>query len=130
MCDVHAGAVGASLDSVQTRPESPDNLRWSLTEKEQQAFDNLKAAVCTKPILITPDPDRAYYVVVTDASGFATGACLQQDQGNGLQPIAYMSKKMHDAETRYATHDQELLAIINALKEWRHHLHGSPYPVK
>ena len=47
---------------------------------------------------------------------FAVGAVLQQDQGKGLQPIAYLSKKMLDAETRYPVHEQELLAIIVALK--------------
>ena len=62
-----------------------------------------------------PDPNVPF-VVHTDASGFAVGAVLQQDQGKGLQPIAFLSKKMLDAETRYPVHEQELLAIIHALK--------------
>ena len=49
----------------------------------------------------------------TDASGFAVGAVLMQDQGKGLQPIAFLSKKTLDAETRYPVHEQELLAIIH-----------------
>ena len=66
----------------------------------------------------------------TDASGFAIGAVLQQDQGKGLQPIAFMSKKMLDAETRYPVHEQELLAIINSLSNWRHYLSGRKFIVK
>ena len=66
----------------------------------------------------------------TDASGFAVGAVLQQDQGKGLQPIAFLSKKMIDAETRYPVHEQELLAIIQALTAWRHYLHGSKFVVR
>ena len=72
-------------------------------------------------ILILPDPNLPF-VVHTDASGFAVGAVLQQDQGKGLQPIAFLSKKMLDAETRYPVHEQELLAIIHALNSWRHYL--------
>ena len=40
-----------------------------------------------------------------------------------------MSKKLSDAETRYPTHEQELLAIIVALKEWRHYVHGNKFRV-
>jgi hypothetical protein len=40
-----------------------------------------------------------------------------------------MSKKMLDAETRYPIHEQELLAIIVALKSWRHYLMGSKFTI-
>jgi hypothetical protein len=55
---------------------------------------------------------------------------LQQDQGKGLQPIAFLSKKMLDAETRYPVHEQELLAIIHALGSWRHYLAGTKFTVR
>ncbi len=53
-----------------------------------------------------------------------------QDLGNGLQPIAFLSHKMQDAETRYPTHEQELLAIVHALQEWRHYLYGKQFTVQ
>ena len=68
-------------------------------------------------------------MVTTDASGFAIGATFSQDQGNGLQPIAFMSKKMLPAETSYPVHEQELLAVMCALKEWRHYLHGRKFKI-
>src|SRR6476660_9293061 len=80
------------------------------------------------PVLILPDP-KLPFVVHTDASGFAVGAVLMQDQGKGLQPIAYLSKKMQPAETRYPTHEQELLAIICALKTLRPYLYGAKFTV-
>jgi hypothetical protein len=98
-------------------------------EECMRAFAQLKAALAAEPVLITPN-DRLPYVVVTDASGFAIGATLCQDQGHGLQPIAYMSKKMLPAERNYPVHEQELLAVVCALKEWRHYLHGSSFQVK
>ena len=102
-------------------------LEW--TDKQRDAFLMLKTAMMAGPVLVLPDPSLPY-VVHTDASGFATGAVLQQDQGSGLQPIAFMSKKMLDAETRYPTHEQELLAIIHALGTWKHYLSGSKFTVK
>ena len=75
-----------------------------------------------------PDPNQPY-VVVTDASGFAIGAALCQDHGNGQQPCAYISRKMNNHEVNYPVHEQELLAIIYALREWRHYLHGNQFTV-
>jgi hypothetical protein len=97
-------------------------------EKQQKSFDELKTAVSSGPVLILPD-DSLPYVVTTDASGFAIGATLSQDQGNGLQPIAFLSHKMLPAEKNYPVHEQELLAIIHALKEWRHYLHGRKFKI-
>lgn len=101
---------------------------FTWAKEQQQAFDALKSAVSRKPVLILPDP-RVPYVVTTDASGFAVGGTLQQDQGCGLQPIAFLSQKMSPAETRYPVHEQELLAIIVALKSWRHYLAGAPFHI-
>ena len=60
---------------------------------------------------------------------FSVGAILLQDQGKGLQPCAYLSHKLTQAEKKYATHEQELLAIIHALKVWRPYLEGAEFKV-
>jgi hypothetical protein len=104
------------------------NTEFKWTEKQEAAFTQLKKTVCEAPVLIVPDPNKPY-MVVTDASGFAIGAALCQDHGNGLQPCAYISRKMNNHEVNYPVHEQELLAIIHALREWRHYLHGNQFTV-
>jgi RNase H-like domain found in reverse transcriptase/Reverse transcriptase (RNA-dependent DNA polymerase)/Integrase zinc binding domain/Chromo (CHRromatin Organisation MOdifier) domain len=99
-------------------------VKWEWGEEQMLAFSTLKQAVSSAPVLITPDSSLPY-TITTDASGYAVGGVLQQDQGNGLQPIAYMSKKLLPAEKNYTVGEQEQLAIITALKEWRHYLHGA-----
>ena len=37
---------------------------------------------------------------------------------------------MTDVEHRYETYDQELLAIVESFKQWRHYLEGSRTPVE
>ena len=115
--------IAAPLSELQ---EKEAVFAW--TPARQAAFDQLKAAVTSAPTLILPD-ESLPYVVTTDASGFAIGAALCQDQGNGLQPIAFLSKKMLPAERNYPVHEQELLAVIVALREWRPYLHGRPFRV-
>jgi hypothetical protein len=117
-------AIAAPLSEL-----TKDSVKFEWTAPHEQAFCQLKAAIAQGPVLILPDPSLPF-VVHTDASGFAVGAVLQQDQGKGLQPIAFLSKKMADAETRYPVHEQELLAIIQALTAWRHYLHGSKFVVR
>lgn len=100
-----------------------NDVKFQWQEPQQQAFESLKQAISTAPVLTVAD-DSLPYVVTADASGFAVGATLSQDQGKGLQPIAFLSHRMNEHEQHYPVHEQELLAIITALKEWRHYLHG------
>src|ERR1700737_1501383 len=111
------------IPSQQTSLLHKDN-KYEWTAQRDNAFNELKKAVSTAPILIIPDP-HIPYTVVTDASGYALGAALCQDHGNGLQPCAFLSRKMNDHERNYAVHEQELLAIVHALREWRHYLLGN-----
>lgn len=106
-----------------------DDVKFIWGPEQQQSFELLKQAIVEGPVLILPDP-KLPFVVHTDASGYAVGAVLQQDQGHGLQPIAFLSKKMLPAETRYPVHEQELLAIITALGAWRHYLYGAKFVVR
>jgi hypothetical protein len=45
-------------------------------------------------------------------------------------PVAFWSRKLTDAECNYQTHDQELLAIVEAFRQWRHYLEGSQHTVQ
>ncbi|KAJ9527976.1 hypothetical protein QJQ45_005577 [Haematococcus lacustris] len=85
-----------------------------------EAFNGLKDALCSAPVLALPDFTKPF-VVCTDASLVGTGAVLLQEG----RPIAYTSKKLSPPETRYSTGDQELLAIIRAVREWRCYLDGA-----
>ncbi|GJP69600.1 hypothetical protein CLOP_g592 [Closterium sp. NIES-67] len=99
------------------------NTPYKWEPKHQEAVEQLKQALTSAPVLILPDPERDY-VIETDASDQAVVAVLMQDQGNGLQPIAYLSKKLHGAELNYPIHDKEALAIVIAFKAWRCYLEG------
>ncbi|GJP36333.1 hypothetical protein CLOM_g20854 [Closterium sp. NIES-68] len=99
------------------------NTPYKWETKHQESVEQLKQALTSVPVLILPDPERDY-VIEADASDQAVGAVLMQDQGNGLQPIAYLSKKLHGAELNYPIHDKEALAIIIAFKTWRCYLEG------
>ena len=60
-------------------------------------------------------------VIETDASDYALGAVMSQECEDGrLHLVAFHFKKFQPAEINYDIHDQEMLAIIAAPKEWEH----------
>jgi hypothetical protein len=61
----------------------------------------------------------------TDAPGFAVGDVLLQDQGIGLQLVAYHARKMNKHEVHYHAHKQELVAVRHALLKFRCYLDGA-----
>jgi hypothetical protein len=103
------------------------NARFEWTEACQQSFDVLKKALITEPILIAPDNTRDF-VLETDASDIAIGATLKQVADDGfLHPVAYASKTLNGAQTRYQTSEREALAIPWALAHFRTILEGHKY---
>ncbi|KAK3505614.1 hypothetical protein QTP70_004681, partial [Hemibagrus guttatus] len=105
----------------------PKSLLWS--PAAEGAFNTLKRAFTTAPLLIHPDPDKPF-VVEVDASTTGVGAVLSQQQGNPsrLHPCAFFSHKLNPAERNYDIGNRELLAIKLALEEWRHWLEGARHP--
>jgi RNase H-like domain found in reverse transcriptase len=72
-----------------------------------------------------PDHLKPFQIQV-DSLLFATGGILTQIDTNGdRHPCAYLSKSLTKEQRIYNTEDRELLAIIWALKEWRHYIQGS-----
>lgn len=95
----------------------------TLGDKEIQAFETLKKALTTAPCLVIYDPNKPTEVWADASWEHSTlGAVLLQDHGKGLQPVAFLSKVMNSAESRYPTFEQELLALKTAFVEWRHYL--------
>src|ERR1700675_468903 len=105
-----------------------DEQRFKWGEEQQHAFDTLKHATTSAPILILPDM-LLPFKVTTDACSRAIGAVLSQNQGKGDQPIAYLSKKLSGTEQNWPAHEQELYAVVNALKHWKYYLLGSRFDV-
>ena len=118
-----------SLTALPLTELTKDEVEWRWQDKERTAFETLKQQLGSAPVLLLADPKRPY-IIHCDASGYAVGACLMQDQGNGLQPVSYISSKMKPAEANYAPHEKELLALVYACTKWRHYLHnGQPFTV-
>ena len=98
-----------------TKKDKP--FEW--TTQCEQAFRGVIWNLTNAPVLAIADPKKPYEVVC-DASGWALGAVLLQEG----RPIAFESRKMAAAELNYTVSEQELLAVVYALRTWRCYLEG------
>ncbi|KAL0311437.1 UNVERIFIED_CONTAM: Retrovirus-related Pol polyprotein from transposon [Sesamum angustifolium] len=98
---------------------------WNWTPQCQVAFNNLKRAMVTDPVLALQDMSKPF-TVETDASDFALGGVLMLDS----HLVAFESRKLKDIERRYSVHEKELLAVVYFLRLWRHYFVGLSFVVK
>ena len=111
--------------NLLTRKDQP----WAWTNLQQHAFETLKAAFSSGPVLSIPDITRPFSIM-TDASLFAAGAILLQSDTNGnLHPCAYFSHTFLPTKWNYDIYDRELLAVILALTKWCQYVQGTSHPV-
>ncbi|GBG91783.1 hypothetical protein CBR_g53672 [Chara braunii] len=104
-------AVAAPLTNL-TKKDTP--FLWSL--HCHMAFARLKQALTRAPVLKLPDPTLPF-VLTTDASQYGIGAVLQQDDGNGLRPVEFMSKKIKTQKLQDSTYEKELYALVKAERQ-------------
>ena len=120
----------------------PEEARTGfLTLEARLAFTQLRQAFVEALILHHFNPE-SHIQIETDVLGYAIGSVLSQlssrtrpdgvvtkDDLGQWHPIAFFSRKIIPVETRYKTHDGELLAIVEAFKTWRHYLEGCKHEV-
>ncbi|KAM5346020.1 hypothetical protein ACJ41O_001493 [Fusarium nematophilum] len=118
------GKIAIPLTEL-TKKDKP----FVMGNRAKEAFRDIKKLILSEPVLKMFDPSRPIELE-TDASDFALGAQLgQRDDEGKLHPIAFYSHKLHGAELNYPIYDKEFLAIVNAFKEFRHYLIGSPHRI-
>jgi Reverse transcriptase (RNA-dependent DNA polymerase)/RNase H-like domain found in reverse transcriptase/Integrase zinc binding domain/Integrase core domain len=99
-----------------------------LDTDQRAAFAALKKKLADATWTMIPNPERPF-LLRTDASQMAVGAVLEQDQGRGLRPVAFLSVKLTETQRVYPTRDKELLAIVVALDRWKYLLGLSPVTI-
>jgi len=94
--------------------------------EQELAFNQLKESLCSDAVLIYPEFTEEF-ILATDASGHAIGAVLSQIRDGHERPIAYASRQLNPAESRYSTTERELLAVVWATAQFRCYLLGRKF---
>ena len=116
------------LTDLLSGPQTPKNRPLTWFDAAISAFCNIKAALSQATLLCHPVQGAPLQLMV-DASDVAVGAALQQAVDGVWQPLAFFSKRLRPAETRYSTFGRELLAAYLAVRHFRHLLEGQEFRI-
>ncbi len=102
-------------------------FKWD--KEQQEAFDSLKNALTTPPVLALPNKTDPF-ILDTDASDLAIGAELIQVQGGEEKVVAYGSFALTKEQKRYCVTRKELLAVVRFTRQFRHYLLCKTFTVR
>ena len=120
----HFSSLTAALNAL-LKKDTP----WYFGIEQIKQFHFLKPRLLTEPILRQPDLYRQF-IVYCDASGLSLGAILAQHDDNGDEYVCeYASRILKGSEIHYSITEKECLAVIWAIKLFRHFLYGTHFTV-
>ena len=105
------------------------NSTFKISREVEESVAWCKEKLSTAPILQFPNFDKEF-TLTTDASQTALGAVLSQEGRLGDQPVAFASRRLAPAETRYSTIERELLGVVWAVEHFRPYLLGRRFNIK
>ena len=103
-------------------------VKFVWTEACSDAFDKLKRALVSAPILAYPNFKEPFLLFV-DASSTGIGFTLAQEQNGNEVVIAYNGRGLNHAEQNYSTTEREALALIEGIKKFQPYLHNHKFTV-
>jgi hypothetical protein len=118
-----AGTLQPLTDLLRGNPKT---LVWS--ESAAVAFGAAKAALAAAMSLVHPLPG-AVISLATDASDTHIGGVLQQLSAGSWRLLAFFSRKLSSAESKYSAFDRELLAVFATVRHFRFVLEGRPFRI-
>ena len=122
----HLNLIMTPLFASTAGKKKTELITWS--EELSSAFSATKDALASATLLSHPLPD-APTAVTTDASDLGVGAVLEQKVGNSWRPLAFFSKKLTPAQTKYSAFDRELLAVHLAIRHFHYFLEGRQFVI-
>ena len=102
------------------------DIPFEWTKECDETFNWLKQSLISPPILQYPDYNEPF-ILFTDASYQGLGAVLSQLKDNNEHVIAYASRTLTKPETNYSTTELECLAVVWAVKYFRHYIFGTRF---
>lgn len=99
------------------------NVPFVWTEECQAAKQYVIQHLTSRPLLVLFNPEYTTELH-TDASAIGYGAILMQRINERLHVVEYYSQATKSYEAKYHSYELETLAVVNAIKHFRHYLLG------
>lgn len=100
-----------------------------LKERQKKTVRALVRLLSAEPVLVHFD-ENLPTEIHTDASHLGLGAVLAQKVDGEVKPVAFLSRALSDAESRYHSNELECSALVWSLKKFRFYVYGRPFTVR
>ena len=97
-------------------------FQW--TESHEANFQKLKDSISSDACLMYFRSSKPVILLVDASTSGQVGCLLQEDNHGKLRPVAYASKTLTPAETRYRNVEREMLAVVWGCIKFHHYLNG------
>lgn len=122
----HFSSIIAPMTSMLGKRKGKDGITWS--EEALLAFNQLKKALTTAPVLASPDYTKRF-TIHCDASSVGIGSTITQEIDGIEHPIAFFSRLLSKNERLFSTTERELLSVVDSINHFRPYIEGSKFTV-
>lgn len=120
---------GMSKRSAPLNELLKKDTKFAWTDRQQNAFDDIKKALTSAPVLVYPDVNKPF-VLTTDASDEAIGFILgQKDDQNRERVIAYGGRAIRENEKSWSTTHKEGLAVVEGVNTFHQYLANNQFEI-
>lgn len=105
-----------------------DGRKFKWTEEAQQAYEALKRALTSRPVVQNPDFSLEF-CLQCDASDTSAAAILGQRTPNGEIVIAYWSHKWAGSEKAWGATEKEAACVLLAVRHFREYIFRSHFTI-
>lgn len=118
--------IAAPLNQLTRNGKDAPKFQWN--EKAEEAFNVLKNALVTAPVLAVPNFDLPF-TVACDSSQYGIGGVISQEIDGQDHPIAFVSRSLTKNERNYSATEREMLSIIFSVEKFQAYLGSRKFKI-
>lgn len=105
------------------------NAPFEWGAEQEEAFQKLKGILVQRPVLALYNREAETELHTDACKNGIGGILLQRQDDSSLKPVCYYSRQTTDAERRYHSYEQETLAVVESVRQFRVYLLGIRFKI-
>ncbi|XP_073112333.1 uncharacterized protein [Elaeis guineensis] len=124
-CGVDGGCGAGYGESAKMGSAKMEKYGWEgaaadrLGHERMEAFEELKKYLTSPPLLVRSEVGEVLYLYLATSPEAVSSVLVRENENRIHQPIYYVSKVLHEAETRYSKVKKMIFALVISAQRLR-----------